>query len=141
MSVFVQEVLSLLKRNFVKTSLNPTDDYFQFVRKGAFSRAKASAGGFAPQGQSLLISAGKWLCSQTGPQGLGRFASVVQESGEAAGVIPMFWLKQGQCNWHSLKDSLLSQDTADSIIYVGRNNAPTDLRVYNRVYIPQLQTK
>ena len=139
MSVFVQEVLSLLKRNFVKTSLNPTDDYFQFVRKGAFSRAKASAGGFAPQGQSLLISAGKWLCSQTGPQGLGRFASVVQESGEAAGVIPMFWLKQGQCNWHSLKDSLLSQDTADSIIYVGRNNAPTDLRVYNRVYIPQLQ--
>tara|TARA_R110002073_G_scaffold5649_2_gene34911 strand:+ start:2638 stop:6843 length:4206 start_codon:yes stop_codon:yes gene_type:complete len=145
MSVFVQEVLSLLKRNFVKTSVNPTDDYFQFVRKGAFSRAKASAGGFAPQGQSLLISAGSWLCSQTGPKGLGRFASVVKESGEAAGTIPMFWLKQGQCNWHSLKDSLLSQDTADPIIYVGRNNAPTDLRVSNnltvsnKVFIPQLQ--
>ena len=48
MSVFVQEVLGLLKRNFVKTSLNPTDDYFQFVRKGALSRARTSAGGFAP---------------------------------------------------------------------------------------------
>ena len=47
MSVFVQEVLSLLKRNFVKTTLNPTDDYFQFVRKGPLARAKASAGGFA----------------------------------------------------------------------------------------------
>ena len=43
MSVFVQEVLGLLKRNFVKTTLNPTDDYFQFVRKGALSRAKVSA--------------------------------------------------------------------------------------------------
>ena len=76
MSVFVQEVLGLLKRNFVKTTLNPTDDYFQFVRKGALSRAKVSAGGFAPQGQALSISAGSWLCSQTGPQGLGRFARV-----------------------------------------------------------------
>ncbi len=139
MSVFVQEVLGLLKRNFVKTTLNPTDDYIQFVRKGAFNRAKASAGGFAPQGQALSISAGSWLCSQTGPQGLGRFVSTVKESGEVAGVIPMFWLRQGQCSWHSLKDSLLSQDTADPVIYVGKNTAPTDLIVYNRVYIPKLQ--
>ena len=139
MSVFVQEVLSLLKRNFVKTSLNPTDDYFQFVRKGAFSRAKASAGGFAPAGQSLLISAGSWLCSQTGPQGLGRFASVVKESGEEAGVIPMFWLKQGQCNWHSLKDSLLTQDSAESTIYVGRPKAvEASLVVSDKAYIPKL---
>jgi hypothetical protein len=139
MSVFVQEVLGLLKRNFVKTTLNPTDDYIQFVRKGAFNRAKASAGGFAPQGQALSISAGSWLCSQTGPQGLGRFVSTVKESGEVAGTIPMFWLRQGQCSWHSLKDSLLSQDTADPVIYVGKNTAPTDLIVYNRVYIPKLQ--
>ena len=139
MSVFVQEVLGLLKRNFVKTTLNPTDDYFQFVRKGAFNRAKASAGGFAPQGQALSISAGSWLCSQTGPNGLGRFVSTVKESGEVAGTIPMFWLRQGQCSWHSLKDSLLSQDTADPVIYVGNNTAPTDLIVYNRVYIPRLQ--
>ena len=91
MSVFVQEVLGLLKRNFVKTTLNPTDDYFQFVRKGALSRAKVSAGGFAPQGQALSISAGSWLCSQTGPQGLGRFVSTVKNSGEEPGTIPMFW--------------------------------------------------
>ena len=139
MSVFVQEVLSLLRRNFVKTSLNPTDDYFQFVRKGALSRARTSAGGFAPQGQSLLISAGSWLCSQTGPKGLGRFASVVKESGEEAGVIPMFWLKQGQCNWHSLKDSLLTQDSAESTIYVGRPKAvEASLVVSDKAYIPKL---
>ena len=139
MSVFVQEVLSLLKRNFVKTTLNPTDDYFQFLRKGPLARAKASAGGFAPQGQSLLISAGSWLCSQTGPNGLGRFASVVKESGEEAGVIPMFWLKQGQCNWHSLKDSLLTQDSAESTIYVGRPKAvEASLVVSDKAYIPKL---
>ena len=140
MSVFVQEVLGLLRRNFVKTTLNPTDDYFQFVRKGTpRNQSRSRASGFAPQGQALSISAGSWLCSQTGPQGLGRFVSTVKESGEVPGTIPMFWLRQGQCSWHSLKDSLLSQDTADPIIYVGKNTAPTDLIVYNRVYIPKLQ--
>ena len=139
MSVFVQEVLGLLRRNFVKTTLNPTDDYFQFVRKGGSrNQSRSRAGGFAPQGQALSISAGSVLCNFTGPNGLGRFVSTVKFSGELAGTIPMFWLRQGQCDWHSLKDSLLSQDTADPIIYVGNNTAPTDIKVSNRVYIPKL---
>ncbi len=146
MSVFVQEVLGLLRRNFVKTTLNPTDDYFQFVRKGPpRNQSRSRASGFAPQGQALSISAGSWLCSQTGPQGLGRFVSTVKFSGEEPGTIPMFWLRQGQCSWHSLKDSLLSQDTADPIIYVGKaNTAPADLivsndlTVSNKVFITKL---
>ena len=98
MSVFVQEVLGLLKRNFVKTTLNPTDDYFQFVRKGALSRAKVSAGGFAPQGQALSISAGSWLCSQTGPQGLGRFVSTVKNVEKYLVQFLCFRIRQGQCH-------------------------------------------
>ena len=97
---------------------------FSLLEKVLCRRAiKFQAGsGFAPQGQALSISAGSWLCSQTGPQGLGRFVSTVKNSGEEPGTIPMFWLRQGQCSWHSLKDSLLSQDTADPIIYVGQAN-------------------
>jgi hypothetical protein len=141
MSVFVQEVLGLLKRNFVKTTLNPTDDYFQFVRKGAFNRAKASAGGFAPQGQALSISAGNWLCSQTGPNGLGRFVSTVKFSGEEAGTLPMFWLRQGQCDWHSLKDSIIRQDTFGPIIYIGSTAKPAELIVYGKAYVTSLVDK
>ena len=141
MSVFVQEVLGLLKRNFVKTTLNPTDDYFQFVRKGALSRAKVSAGGFAPQGQALSISAGSWLCSQTGPQGLGRFVSTVKNSGEEPGTIPMFWDRQGQCSWHSLKDSIIKQDTSGPIIYIGSTPKPAELIVYGKAYVTSLVDK
>ena len=104
MSTFVQEVLGLLSRNFVKTTLNPTDDYFQFVRKGALSRAKASAGGFAPKGQSLAISAGNWLCSQTGPNGEGQFTRTQKTQGEP-GLIPMFTSPEGKCSWSTIKNS------------------------------------
>jgi len=138
MSIFVQEVLGLLKRNFVKKTLNPTDDYFQFVRKGALSRAKTSAGGFAPQGQALSISAGSWLCSQTGPQGLGRFVSTVKNSGDEVGVIPMFWLKQGQCSWHSLKDSIITQDTASPLIFIGQPNKQAEFITYGKAYVTSL---
>ena len=115
MSVFVQEVLSLLRRNFVKTSLNPTDDYFQFVRKGAFSRAKASAGGFAPAGQSLLISAGSWLCDQTGPNGVGQFTRTQRTQGEP-GLIPLFTTPEGQCSWATIKNSIIRQEI--SVVFV-----------------------
>ena len=140
MSIFVQEVLGLLKRNFVKTSLNPTDDYFQFVRKGALSRAKTSAGGFAPQGQALSISAGSWLCSQTGPLGLGRFTSTQKYSGEP-GIIPVYTVPSGQCNWNTIKDSIMSQEigVGDPMIYVGTSFKPASLTVYDRVFIPKLQ--
>ena len=139
MSVFVQEVLSLLRRNFVKTSLNPTDDYFQFVRKGALSRARTSAGGFAPQGQSLLISAGSWLCSQTGPMGLGRFTSTQKYSGEP-GIIPVYTVPSGQCDWNTIKNSIMSQEigVGDPMIYVGTSFNPASLTVYDRVFIPKL---
>ena len=142
MSVFVQEVLGLLRRNFVKTTLNPTDDYFQFVRKGTSrNQSRSRASGFAPQGQALSISAGSWLCSQTGPNGLGRFVSTVKFSGEEAGTLPMFWLRQGQCDWHSLKDSIIRQDTFGPIIYIGSTAKPAELIVYGKAYVTSLVDK
>ena len=137
MSIFVQEVLGLLKRNFVKTTLNPTDDYFQFVRKGPLSRARASAGGFAPQGQALSISAGSWLCSQTGPNGLGRFARVQKNSGEVS-YVPVFTFPEGQCSWNTLKDSVIRQDTGSPMVYIGDPDKPASLTVYEKVFIPKL---
>ena len=140
MSVFVQEVLSLLKRNFVKTTLNPTDDYFQFVRKGPLARAKASAGGFAPQGQSLLISAGSWLCSQTGPNGLGRFARVQKSSGNVS-YVPVFTTPEGQCSWNTLKDSIITQDTGAPSVYIGKVGGASEFHVYGKAFVSSLTNR
>ena len=140
MSVFVQEVLSLLKRNFVKTTLNPTDDYFQFVRKGPLARAKASAGGFAPQGQSLLISAGSWLCSQTGPNGVGRFARVQKSSGNVS-YVPVFTTPEGQCSWNTLKDSIITQDTGAPSVYIGKVGGASEFHVYGKAFVSSLTNR
>lgn len=137
MSVFVQEVLSLLKRNFVKTTLSPTDDYFQFVRKGALSRARASAGGFAPQGQALSISAGSWLCDQTGPNGQGRFASVKKLSGNIS-YVPVFTTASGICSWKTLEDSIIRQSVASPMVYIGDSDKTGSLTVYEKVFVPKL---
>jgi hypothetical protein len=114
MSVFIQEVLGLLKRNKKKITLDKDRDYFQFGKLASTSRID-TAGSYISQMAPFAIKYADLKCDLlTGV--------VVQDPASAAteNSIPLYAAATGTCVTKSptIKNSIISQNAAATIITV-----------------------
>lgn len=87
MSVFIQEVLGLLKRNKKKIVVDYGKDYFEF---GRISQASIGNPGYVPKGEPFIIKSGDLKCQL--------LENVVLENGlTAQNYFPKFTTDSGSC--------------------------------------------
>jgi hypothetical protein len=120
MSIFIQEVLGLLKLNKKKDKLKITQDYLEF---GRLSHSTLNTGAsYAPRMEPFVIKMTDFICEVTTD-----LTRTKAGSGNL-GYIPVYTDKDGTCLWDTLKDSIITQNgIADTITING------DLVVNNNV--------
>ena len=109
MSIFIQEVLSLLQRKKVKETLDLQHDYFEFGRK-VKSVLNPSYG---PRMEPLAIKAQDFVCTVT--KGL----TATSAGSGATGFIPVYADASGPCLIKTLQNSILTQTGIESITVNG----------------------
>ena len=113
MSVFIQEVLNLLQRNKDKKTLNLKTDWFEFGRKQNSTLNTGTS--YSPKMEPFVIKGQDLVCEIT--KGLTR---TVDGSGNI-GYVPVYTETDGVCSLKALKDSIMTQDPANTIISVSGN--------------------
>ncbi len=113
MSVFIQEVLNLLQRNKDKKTLNLKTDWFEFGRKQNSTLNTGTS--YSPKMEPFVIKGQDLVCEIT--KGLTR---TVDGSGNI-GYVPVYTETDGVCSLKALKDSIMTQDPANTIITVSGN--------------------
>lgn len=114
MSIFIQEVLGLLKRNQKKVTLDKTKDWFEFGKLYQSSVLNTGAS-YNPKMDPFVIKWGDLVCQAT--EDLTRTLP-----GEGnLGYIPVYTDPSGFCNWDTLKDSIITQNALNTIITIGGN--------------------
>ena len=113
MSIFIQEVLNLLKRKKVKETLDLQYDYFEFGKKVKSTLNPA----YGPKMEPFAIKSQDFVCTVT--EGLTKTAV----GSGATGIIPVYTSPSGFCLTKTLKNSILTQsfDSVfnDNIVAVG----------------------
>ncbi|NKC01994.1 MAG: hypothetical protein GKR90_26315 [Pseudomonadales bacterium] len=112
MSIFIQEVLGLLTRKEIKKEINPKTDWLQLGQK---KQSKLTSTSFTPKMEPYAIKAQDFICTVT--KGLTR---TVQGSGEI-GFVPVYTETDGVCSLKALKDSIITQNSANNLISVNGN--------------------
>lgn len=111
MSIFIQEVLGLLNRNQKKITLDRTKDWFQFGKLYQTSSLNNKSG-YTPKMDPFVIKWGDFICQAT--EDLTR---TLPGQGNL-GYIPVYTDPSGSCNWDTLKNSIITQNTLNSIINI-----------------------
>ena len=104
MSVFIQEVLGLLKRNKKKIVVDYGKDYFEF---GRISQASIGNPGYVPKGEPFIIKSGDFKCQL--------LENVVLENGITnKNFVPLFTDDSGSCLKQNvtITDSIMLQETS-----------------------------
>jgi len=102
MSIFIQEVLNLLQRKKVKTSINLKTDYFEFGRKQQSTLNTGTS--YVPSMEPFAIKAQDFVCTVT--KGL---TKTIDGSG-TVDVFPIFATTDGVCSLKALKDSVMTMN-------------------------------
>ena len=113
MSVFIQEVLNLLQRNKDKKTLNLKTDWFEFGRKQNSTLNTGTS--YSPKMEPFVIKGQDLVCEIT--KGLTR---TVDGSGNI-GYVPVYTETDGVCSLKALKDSIMTQDPANTTISISGN--------------------
>jgi len=111
MSIFIQEVLGLLNRNQKKITLDKTKDWFEFGKLYQSSSLNNKSG-YAPKMDPFVIKWGDFICQAT--EDLTR---TLPGQGNL-GYIPVYTDPSGTCNWDTLKDSIITQNSLNTIINI-----------------------
>ena len=126
MSIYLQEVLGLLKRNKKQVKLDKKRDWFEFAKIYSSSFLNTGAA-YNPKGEPFIIKWGDLRCDLL-------FGVVMQDPTSVATKfrIPMYSDPSGVCATlnTSIKDSIMIQNAvADSIIVNGNLNVDENLQV------------
>jgi hypothetical protein len=114
MSIFIQEVLGLLKRNQKKITLDKSRDWFEFGKLYQTSILNTGAS-YNPKMDPFVIKWGDLVCQAT--EDLTR---TLPGQGNL-GFVPVYTDPSGYCNWDTLKDSIITQNALNTIITIGGN--------------------
>jgi hypothetical protein len=114
MSIFIQEVLGLLKRNQKKITLDKTKDWFEFGKLYQSSVLNTGAS-YNPKMDPFVIKWGDLVCQAT--EDLTR---TLPGEGKL-GYVPVYTDPSGFCSWDTLKDSIITQNSLNTIITIGGN--------------------
>tara|TARA_R110002012_G_scaffold1631_3_gene7982 strand:- start:431 stop:4087 length:3657 start_codon:yes stop_codon:yes gene_type:complete len=126
MSIYLQEVLGLLKRSKKQVKLDKKRDWFEFAKIYSNSFLNTGAA-YNPKGEPFIIKWGDLRCDLL-------FGVIVQDPSTPATKyrIPMYTDPSGVCATlnTSIKDSIMIQNAvADSIIVNGNLNVDENLQV------------
>ena len=111
MSIFIQEVLGLLKRNQKKVTLDKVKDWFEFGKLYQSSSLNNKSG-YTPKMDPFVIKWGDLVCQAT--EDLTR---TLPGQGNL-GFIPVYTDPSGFCSWDTLKDSIITQNALNTIINI-----------------------
>ena len=114
MSVYIQEVLGLLKRNKKKKKLDKQRDHFEFGK--LFHNSTLNTGAvYNPKMEPFVIKFGDLVCEVT--EDLTR----TQPGSGNEGFVPVYTTPEGSCAWDTLKDSIITQNAVGDTISIGGN--------------------
>jgi len=114
MSVYIQEVLGLLKRNKKKLTLDKQKDHFEFGKLFQNSSLN-NAGTYGPRMEPFVIKWGDLVCQAT--EDLTR----TQPGSGNLGYVPVYTDPEGTCSWDTLKDSIITQNAIGDTINIAGN--------------------
>ncbi len=126
MSVYIQEVLGLLKRNKKKTKLDKMRDHFEFGKLYNNSSLNTGAA-YNPKMEPFVVKFGDLVCEVT--ENLTR----TQPGSGNLGVVPVYTTPEGSCAWDTLMDSIITQNALGDTI-----NIAGDLYVQGTITTPTL---
>ena len=114
MSVYIQEVLGLLKRNKKKLILDKQKDHFEFGKLFQNSSLN-NAGTYGPRMEPFVVKWGDLVCQAT--EDLTR----TQPGSGNLGYVPVYTDPEGTCSWDTLKDSIITQNAIGDTINIAGN--------------------
>ena len=120
MSVYIQEVLGLLKRNKKKKKLDKMRDHFEFGKLYNTSNLNTGAA-YNPKMEPFVVKWGDLVCEAT--EDLTR----TQPGSGNLGFIPVYTTPEGSCSWDTLKDSIITQNAIGDTITINNGNLQVDL--------------
>ena len=112
MSIFIQEVLGLIKKNKKKkgTELNKSTDWFEL---GTLSESNLGKASYIPKMAPYAVKYGELFCD------LRKDLTITTAGSGVLNKIPVYTSKDGYCSLDALKDSIMSQNTANDTITIG----------------------
>ena len=122
MSIYIQEVLGLLKRNKKKLILDKQKDHFEFGKLFQNSSLN-NAGTYGPRMEPFVVKWGDLVCQAT--ENLTR----TQIGSGVLGRIPVYTRPEGSCTWDTLMDSIITQNAIGDTITVNNGNLIVDLQL------------
>jgi hypothetical protein len=111
MSILIQEILGLLKRNKKKTTLERDRDYFEFGKLASTSRINTSSS-YIAQMEPFTIKYQDFFCD------VRQDLTVTIENSGVEGKIPVYTVKDAICSLDALKDSIITQNSTDTLITI-----------------------
>tara|TARA_B110000027_G_scaffold75110_1_gene80014 strand:+ start:3217 stop:5184 length:1968 start_codon:yes stop_codon:yes gene_type:complete len=114
MSIYIQEVLGLLKRNKRKTTLERGEDYFEFGKLASTSRIDTSSS-YVAQMEPFTIKYQDFFCD------IRKDLTVTIANSGVEGKIPVYTVKDAICSSGALKDSIITQNAANDTITISGN--------------------
>jgi len=111
MSVYIQEVLGLLKRNKKKTTLERDKDYFEFGKLASTSRIDTSSS-YIAQMEPFTIKYQDFFCD------IRQDLTVTIANSGVEGKVPVYTVKDAICLSDALKDSIITQNSTDTLITI-----------------------
>lgn len=112
MSVYIQEVLGLLKRNKKKKKLDKQRDHFEFGKLYHNSSLNTGAA-YNPKMEPFVVKFGDLVCEVT--EDLTR----TQPGSGNVGFVPVYTTPEGSCAWDTLMDSIITQNAVGDTISIG----------------------
>lgn len=122
MSVYIQEVLGLLKRNKKKTKLDKVKDHFEFGKLYQNSTINTGAA-YNPKMEPFVVKFGDLVCEVT--EDLTR----TQPGSGNLGFVPVYTTPEGSCAWDTLMDSIITQNAIGDTVTINNGNLIVDLQL------------
>jgi hypothetical protein len=112
MSIYIQEVLGLLRRNKKKIKLDKMRDHFEFGKLYQSSKLNTGAS-YNPTMEPFVVKFGDLVCEIT--EDLTR----TQVGSGNLGYVPVYTNPEGSCSWDTIKDSIITQNAIADTITIG----------------------
>ena len=126
MSNFIQEVLGLIQRKQIRTTLKPKQDWLEFGR--LTSSTLNTGASYNPKMQPYAIKYEDFFCD------VRKDLTITIAGSGVEGRLPVYTVKDGICSLDALKDSIVSQNSTNTLITIGGSlTVTTDSRLLGRV--------
>ena len=126
MSNFIQEVLGLIQRKQIRTTLKPKQDWLEFGR--LTSSTLNTGASYNPKMQPYAIKYEDFFCD------VRKDLTITIAGSGVEGRLPVYTVKDGICSLDALKDSIVSQNSLNTLITIGGSlTVTTDSRLMGRV--------